>query len=333
LPVRRAVRAALAHALSIATLCLCIAIGDAQAVIIETGDGTGNVSAPPDDPGWANIGTRLNLTVVYLGRRWVLTANHVGAGDVVVEGQVYSPVPGSSIRFENPDTSQIDLMAFKIFGDPELPQLDIASATPVVGDPLVAIGHGRNRGSATSYLGLGGYIWGGGNSMRWGTNLVSDIDLIVDSTRTFASTFSDPLDSDATADEAAGANGDSGGAVFIDYAGYWRLAGIIFAISQYVDQPATTSIYGNRLFAVDLSFYRDEILAVVNQRSCADGLDDDGDGFTDFPADPECVSANDDSESILAVPVSTLGLAGTLTLIGCLLLAYGARARLRGSAI
>jgi len=81
-------------------------LGDAQAVIIETGDGTGNVTAPPDDPGWANLGTRNGTTVVYIGRRWVLTANHVGVGDVVFEGQTYSPVPGSKIQFENPDTSQ-----------------------------------------------------------------------------------------------------------------------------------------------------------------------------------------------------------------------------------
>jgi len=85
----------------------------------------------------------------------------------------------------------------------------------------------------------------------------------------------DPLDPSATADEAAGANGDSGGAVFIKVGGDWYLAGTIFSVSQYIDQPSTTSIYDNELFAVDLSFYRDDILAVIEQRSCSDGLDDD----------------------------------------------------------
>ncbi|MEE8164915.1 MAG: hypothetical protein V3T64_05050, partial [Myxococcota bacterium] len=327
----RTARAVFTKALLLAALIFGSPLGDAQAVIIETGDGTGNVIAPPDDPGWANLGTRGNLTVVYLGRRWVLTANHVGAGNVVLEGQTYSPVPGSAIQFENPDTSPADLMVFKIFGDPGLRRLDIASFPPVVGDPISAIGNGRNRGSATTFMGLGGYNWGSGHSMRWGSNVVSEIDILVDTTYSFAVTFTDPLDPSATGDEAAGANGDSGGAAFIKIGSDWYLAGTLFAISQYTDQPSTTSIYGNRLFAVDLSFYRDDILAVIEQRSCSDGLDDDGDGFTDYPADPECVSANDDSESIPGVP--TLGIPGMVLLIGSMLLAFGARLRLRGDAI
>ena len=324
-------RAAFLKVLLLAALTFGPPPGDAQAVIIETGDGTGNVTAPPDDPGWANLGTRGSTTAVYLGRRWVLTANHVGAGDVVFEGQTYSPVPGSAIRFENPDTSQADLMVFKIFGDPGLPRLNIPSFPPVVGDPLTAIGNGRNRGSATTFMGLGGYDWGSGNSMRWGTNLVSEIDLLVDTTNSFAATFTDPLDPSATVDEAAGANGDSGGGFFIKVGGDWYLAGTLFAISRYTDQPSTTSIYDNKLFAVDLSFYRDDILAVIEQKSCSDGLDDDGDGFTDYPADPECASANDDSESIPGVP--TLGFPGMVLLVGSMLLAFGARSRLRGEAI
>ena len=309
------------RALWVLALCAATPFGDASAVLIESGDGSGNTSAPADDPGWAHVGTRNNLSVVYLGRRWVLTANHVGVGNVVIDGQLYAPVPGSAVQFENPDTSLVDLLAFKIFGDPNLPRLALASEPPAVGDPLVAIGHGRNRGSATSFMGFGGYNWGGGNSMRWGTNLVSEIDVVVDTTRSFAATFSDPLDFDATADEAAGANGDSGGAVFIEVEGSWRLAGTIFAISQYAEQPSTTSIYGNELFAVDLSFYRDDILAVVNQRSCADGLDDDGDGLADYPADPECTSSVDDSESMLEEAVPALGPLASALLIGSLLAA------------
>jgi len=326
----RVARTAFVKALLLSALAFWSPLGDAHAVIIETGDGTGNVTAPPDDPGWAHLATRSNVTAVYLGHRWLLTANHVGAGDVVLEGQTYSPVPGSAIQFENPDTSQADLMVFKIFGDPGLPRLDIPSSPPVVGDSLIAIGNGRNRGSVTTYMGLGGYDWGPGDAMRWGTNIVSEIDIWVGSTYSFAATFTDPLDPSATTDEAAGANGDSGGGVFIKTGGEWYLAGTIFSISQYLDQPSTTSIYGNELFAVDLSYYRDDILAVIEQRSCSDGLDDDDDGFTDFPADPECLSANDDSESIPSVP--TLGLGGTIVLVSMMLLAFSARSRLQGEA-
>ena len=326
----RVARAAFVGALLLAALMFGSPLGDAQAVIIETGDGTGNITAPPDDPGWANLATKSNLTAVYLGRRWMLTANHVGAGDVVLEGQTYSPVPGSSIQFENPDTSKADLMAFKIFGDPLLPPLKLPSSPPVVGDPLIAIGNGLNRGSATSSMELGGYNWGTGDAVRWGTNIVSEIDIMVGTTYSFAATFTDPLDPSATADESAGANGDSGGGAFIKVGGTWYLAGTIFAISQYTDQPSTTSIYGNKLFAVDLSYYRDDILAVIEQKSCSDGLDDDDDGFTDYPADPECVSASDDSESIPGVPA--LGPPGMALLVALLLLAFQARSGLLGRA-
>jgi hypothetical protein len=326
----RAVRANYATAALLAALTFWSPLDDAQAVIIEAGDGTGNTTAPPDDPGWANLATRASLTAVYLGRRWMLTANHVGVGDVVLEGQTYSPVPGSAVRFENPDTSQADLMVFKVFGDPGLPRLEIPSSPPVVGDSLIAVGNGRNRGTATTFMGLGGYDWGAGDAVRWGTNIVSEIDILVGTTYSFAATFTDPIDPSATTDEAAGANGDSGGGLFIKTGGKWYLAGTIFAISQYLDQPSTTSIYGNELFSVDLSYYRDDILAVIEQKSCSDGLDDDDDGFTDFPADPECLSANDDSESISSVPA--LGLGGTLVLVSLMLLAFSARSRLQGEA-
>jgi hypothetical protein len=167
--------------------------------------------------------------------------------------------------------------------------------------------------------------------MRWGTNIVSEIDVLVRATYSFAATFTDPLDPSATADEAAGASGDSGGAAFIKIGGSWYLAGTIFAISQYTGQPSTTSIYGNKLYSVDLSYYRDDILAVIEQKSCSDGLDDDGDGFTDFPADPECANVNDDSESIPSV--TTLGTPGTMLLIAMMLLAFSARSRLWSKAI
>jgi len=327
----RGARAALLHALLWAALAVGTPLGDARGVIIEAGDGTGNVSAPPDDPGWANLGTRGSTTVVYLGRSWVITASHVGAGDVVFEGQTYAAIPGSTVRFQNPDATLADLIVFKLYDDPGLPRLKLLRSAPAVGDPLITIGNGLNRGSPTTFLLLGGYNWGTGHSMRWGTNVISDTDIIVNDTYSFAATFSDPLELDATADESAAANGDSGGAAFIKVANDWYLAGTLFAISQYPSQPPTTSIYGNKLFAADLAFYRADILTVIDQKSCANGLDDDGDGFTDYPADPECLNANDDSESIREVPA--LGRPGRAALIGSMLLLFGLLARRRHTAV
>ena len=87
-------------------LALVLALGScltwpARAVIIDSGDGTGNTSAPADDPGWAHVGNRGGLTAIYLGNGWVLTANHVGIGDVTFDGILYPAVADSYIRLEN----------------------------------------------------------------------------------------------------------------------------------------------------------------------------------------------------------------------------------------
>ena len=57
-------------------LLLAAATLPAQAVIIDSGDGTGNTSAPADDPGWANVGQNAGFSGVYLGDGWILTAQH-----------------------------------------------------------------------------------------------------------------------------------------------------------------------------------------------------------------------------------------------------------------
>ena len=46
----------------------------------------------------------------------------------------------------------------------------------------------------------------------------------------------------------------------------------------------------------DLSVYRAEILSVIGQPACDDGIDEDGDGLVDHPEDPGCTSATDDDE-------------------------------------
>ena len=42
----------------------------APAVIIDSGDGTGNTTAPVPDPGWRNVGNCHGLTGVYLGGKF-----------------------------------------------------------------------------------------------------------------------------------------------------------------------------------------------------------------------------------------------------------------------
>ncbi|MDQ3410272.1 MAG: hypothetical protein M3469_09855, partial [Actinomycetota bacterium] len=66
---------------------------------------------------------------------------------------------------------------------------------------------------------------------------------------------------------------------------------------------------------------------------CSDGIDNDGDGRVDFPDDPQCDSAQDDSESddarAASLPFSGANVLG-LALAGLLALAGGLLLRRRG---
>jgi len=258
-------------ALLAAVLALGIAVG-APAVIIDSGDGTGNTTAPVPDPGWRNIGEISGRSGVYLGGRFALTAHHVGPGSIVLDGVTYAYVPGTAVQLDNGDGTYADLVMFQIHPAPPLPALAIASVSPPEGTAMILTGRGVDRGPATSFdpnaadppPPVFGYEWGAGHAKRWGTNSAAGalrIDLI-DGTQTLSIlTRFDPAGS---AHEAQAAAGDSGGAAFAWNGSQWQLAGILFAVgASYTDQPPETSLYGNLTLCADLSAYRAQILDVM----------------------------------------------------------------------
>ncbi len=283
------------------TTALLLAASPAAAVILNTGSGTGNTTAPSDDPGWANIGQRTGgLTVTYIGNGWVLTAHHVGAGNVKFEGIDYTFVPGSAHQLLNPDGTGADMLVFRIAQETGLPSIPLR-ATPLPAPPtitnLTLVGNGRNRGTATTWMGIGGWNWGTGYTIRWGTNRVSavglDIPISPRKTHAFSTDFTSPL---GTTYEAQGAEGDSGGPAFVKNGATWELAGVLFGIAGFEGQPDYTALYGNVTYLGDVSYYRSQILGYVNQPACSDGLDDDLDGKVDYPEDDGCTSPTDVSE-------------------------------------
>lgn len=264
----------------------------ARGVIIDTVTGSGNTTAPPDDPGWANVGTVNNGSAVYLGNRWVLTANHVGFGATTLSGTTYAMVPGSNVVLSNNGapgrTANTDLLMYQLVTDPGLPALAIAASTPPDAGAVTMIGAGRDRGAYETWLvntgtipftwtvntvnpDAAGYYWGSTRTMRWGTNAVTGSSAWIDynpgffvSAYTLRTTFDD-LDGPST--EAQAAVGDSGGAVFAKNGTSWELAGIMLAIDVYSGQPGNTSVFGNRTYAADLSYYRGQIVSVVPEPS------------------------------------------------------------------
>ena len=114
------------------------------------------------------------MTAVYLGNGWVITARHVGAGDVVLGGVTHHGVAGvdGPARRRRAGRRCPDLIVFRIEPRPKLPSLRIRPTPPDVGDRVVLIGAGRDRGARTLWNGQPGWLWGPHSQLRWGTNRV-----------------------------------------------------------------------------------------------------------------------------------------------------------------
>jgi hypothetical protein len=69
--------------LSAALLTACLLSTPTFAVVISSATDIANVKAPANDPGWLNVGEVGGGSAVYLGRGWVITAEHV-------EGNVFT---------------------------------------------------------------------------------------------------------------------------------------------------------------------------------------------------------------------------------------------------
>ena len=261
----------------------------ALAVIIDSNTGTGNTTAPTDNPGWANVGTVNNGSAIYLGNRWALTATHVWTGSTTFSGTTYAHIAGSEITLSNNGASgqsaYSDLVLYRLATDPGLPSLPIASSTPANGSAVTMIGAGRNRGAFTTWavntgtipyvwtvsstnVAAAGYLWDSTRTMRWGTNTTSGTSWVTipdngKSVLSFETTFNDIL---GNSSEAQAAPGDSGGAVFYKNGGTWELAGMIASIGAFSGQPGA-AVFGNVTYSADLSFYRSQIVTIVPEPS------------------------------------------------------------------
>ncbi len=268
----------------------------ARAVIINTVSGAGNTSAPADDPGWANVGLCGIGTGVYLGDRWVLTAAHVGPGDIVLSGTTYSAQAGSMLTlnnaFEPAQNHPADLILYRLTADPGLPFLSIASSQLATNAGVTMIGNGRNRGAfktwsvnqsttpwtwteSSTNVAAAGYAYESTRAMRWGTNEISGSTWLqynigteqnpnLRDVRSLVTTFNN---SGFYSTEAQATTGDSGGGVFYKNGSNWELAGIMVVVQGYSGQPGNTAVFGNVTYAADLSYYRPQILAVVPEPS------------------------------------------------------------------
>lgn len=256
-----------------------------RAVVISSGNGSGNTNAPSGpngDLGWNYVGSLNGASGVYLGggngSGWVLTANHVGFGNFTLNGTTYSAIAGSGQQI-----GSIDLYAFRITvgqgtGLSLLSNLTLAGTSPASGETLTMIGNGKDRAASKTYwsvnTGSTPYTWNESNrfnynasgykqlstsSKRWGSNRV-DGTTNINSTSMIQTTFTES----GISNEAQAAVGDSGGGVFVPMDnGSYQLAGIMDLVGTFSGQPGNTAVFGNVTYSIDIATYQEQIIAVT----------------------------------------------------------------------
>ena len=280
-------------ACGIVAILAVVLVSPARAMIIGGGTSTGNYSAPSDDPGWSNVGVLAysRQSAVYLSDGWVLMAGHAGSEPWVEFG-------GSSTHYDLSSWTNIggaDLQVAKLASIPAgVRDMDIASTAPSDGTFVVGIGYGYHRTSVTKktwwvntstnpytwydtfHAGLPtaqGFNYGSAGTESWGYNRLnssampsSHYDEGNGDTQLLYTVFNQP---DPIGDPEVGNNimqtapGDSGGGLFVKNGDDWQLAGTLVYAYGYSGQPSLTAVYGNVGGAVNLSYYRNEILATI----------------------------------------------------------------------
>lgn len=273
------------HSTIAGLILLAVVARSAQAVVVSTSNLPVTAVAPGDDPGWNNVAYLGNASAVYLGNRWVLTANHVGEGTIrLSDGREFIMAAGSGVQLNNTGISAIgspDLRMFRLADDPGLPALQIDTVRPPFGTALYMIGAGRDRatgldgwqvsgtGTATVWTPSGppfaniyGYSLLSTSTMRWGMNEVSSNQILINNNTVG---FSTRFDHFSLPFEAQAVLGDSGGGAFRFVDDQWKLVGIMTAQQLMSNQPGATTVFGNSTQIADLATYRSQILGLVNR--------------------------------------------------------------------
>jgi hypothetical protein len=271
------------------------------AALIVTTTTLDTTQPPADDPGWNSVTGGLSLNYTYLGNGWALTAFHVArliplSDQLMNFGPAYAPnfgiIPNQGYSVPNPSGSGMtlspltDLFLVRLNGDPGLPSLPIASQALTnadIGASVTFAGLGPTRDANTStWDGHLGY-YGSGYTKRWGKNQIAnetpyftetaDNDLHGKVSLNIAGDVRDVISMITIFDqgtdqtypyEAQAIGGDSGSAVFHKNGSQWELIGIVNSALIYQNQPSNFAAYTGGTTFADLTFYRNEILNIMN---------------------------------------------------------------------
>ena len=247
-------------ALGVVAIVIAITSPTAQAVILYK-SAIRNKSAPTGieaNSGWQYEGNWAGGFVgTPIAPHYFISASHLGGGvggAIYYKGKNYT----TTAAYDDPST---DLKIYKINGT--FPSYaPIYTLSSEVGKTAVVYGRGTGRGNAVVKNGqTKGWLWATQDKvMSWGDNKVSST---LDGGSGFGQLLKFTFDKVGTANEGALSTGDSGGGVFINDNGKWKLAGI----NYLVDGPFSLTSGGPQFQA---SLYDKGGLYINGNQSIAD---------------------------------------------------------------
>ncbi|HEX7518202.1 MAG TPA: hypothetical protein VF345_13065 [Chthoniobacterales bacterium] len=207
-------------------------------ILFRTGDPTANTTEPTGTlagSGWQYEGDFGAFLGTAIAPHYFVTAKHLGEGPATF---LYHGVNYTIVRsFADPSS---DLRIFQV-AETLLLYAPLYSRSDEVGQHLVVIGRGTQRGPDRIVNGqLRGWEYGASDSVRrWGENEVASI---------AGGSLYVLFDQAGLPQEAHISNGDSGGAVFLNDGGVWKLAGLNSDVDRFASGPDGGGPYTAALF-------------------------------------------------------------------------------------
>lgn len=208
--------------------------GTARAVVfiadVPTSHNTTAPAGPLADGGWDLQGSWGGLTGTPIAPNFFLTAKHAGGavgsafqlGGVNYTTVAQYPHPTADLQLWEISGSFPEYAAIHTGADEVGKEALLFGRSPVRGDAVIVPGT-----SPDELGGLRGWQWGGsGHALRWGQNVIDQTYTTPEGNHFLLAGF----DYVGLSEEATLAAGDSGGGLFLEEGGVWKLAGINVAV-------------------------------------------------------------------------------------------------------
>jgi len=249
--------------------------GAAHAVILFGLDNSANQTDPGTGVPFDSVarvfnGSSIGGSAVYLGDRWMLTANHVGPYNSVSFNGI------TSYSWDGAPPIQIgttDMKLFRLTTEPTVAAVPLYSGSSELSAPATLVGWGVGRDPSVP-VNTNAVQWGGNSTSakRWGLNEPRGFMGLAYDSYTYQALYT-VLGSATGSPAGLGANEaattflDSGSGLFQEFGGVWYLTGITTTLdtlnSSNFGNDQISLPRGDRNFFARISAYESEISAII----------------------------------------------------------------------